>query len=151
MRPVVDRTLARHGLDPRTLTLEITESAFTNEATTVLETLDALAARGVRLAIDDFGTGYSSFARLDQLPVRMLKIDRAFTARLTASTTGVMRGLLGLAEAMDLEVLVEGVETAEQSQLAGDLGVRFAQGYLFSRPVAADELEALLSASSAAA
>ena len=86
-------------------------------------------------AIDDFGVGYSSFARLDDLPFQQIKIDQSFTAKLTGeSSHSVLRGLLGLAEAMGIEALVEGVETEQQAQVLQHLGYRRAQGYLFSRP-----------------
>ncbi|HWT91800.1 MAG TPA: EAL domain-containing protein [Solirubrobacteraceae bacterium] len=136
--------VARHGLPVERLTLEITESAFARETALVLATLHELADAGVCLAIDDFGTGYSSFSRLDRLPVGMLKIDRSFTVRATPASSGVLRGMLGLADALGLQVLVEGVETPEQADLIRTLGGRLAQGYLFARPLPPDELEALL-------
>jgi len=138
---IVAAALTESGLPAERLTLEITESGLARSDGTVLEVLDALHDAGVRLAIDDFGTGYSSFARLDGLPAGLLKIDRSFLARLDRTgSEDVLRGLLGLARAMGIEALVEGVETAEQAAVMRRLGCRLAQGYFFDRPLEAGEL-----------
>ncbi|MDA0180867.1 EAL domain-containing protein [Solirubrobacter phytolaccae] len=140
--PRVHEVLERTGFPPDRLTVEVTESALAHETGTVMTALAALQRLGIRLAIDDFGTGYSSFSRLDRLPVAMLKIDRSFTARL--QDTSVMRGLLGLADAMGLVALVEGVETAEAADRLRALGADLAQGYHFARPLDGADVAALL-------
>jgi len=138
---IVQAALADSGLPAERLTLELTESGLVHSDRAVLKVFDVLRDLGVRLAIDDFGTGYSSLARLDGLPVGILKIDRTFLARLDETgSDSVLRGLLGLARAMGIEALVEGVETAEQAAVMRRLGCRLAQGYFFDRPLEAGEL-----------
>jgi EAL domain-containing protein (putative c-di-GMP-specific phosphodiesterase class I) len=148
---IVEAAIAESGLAAERLTLEITESGLAQSDRAVLEVLDALRETGVRLAIDDFGTGYSSFARLDGLPVGTLKIDRSFLERMDQTgSDDVLRGLLGLASAMDIDALIEGVETAEHASVMRRLGCRLAQGYFFDRPLEADELSDRLRALNAA-
>jgi diguanylate cyclase (GGDEF)-like protein/PAS domain S-box-containing protein len=136
--------LSRSGLDPARLVLEITESLLVDEdggdgASTRIAQLDEL---GVGLAIDDFGTGYSSLAYLQDLPVDVLKIDRAFVSRLASGGRHValIEGIIRLAQSLDLRTVAEGVETIEQLHTLEALGCDGAQGYLFSRPVDADHL-----------
>jgi EAL domain-containing protein (putative c-di-GMP-specific phosphodiesterase class I) len=141
----VRQVLAATGISASRLTLEVTESALARETGAVLATLAELDRDGVRLAIDDFGTGYSSFARLERLPVGMLKIDRSLTARMSSARgLAVMRGLLSMADAMGLTALVEGVETQDEARQLGALGVELAQGYRFSRPLNTSQLAGLL-------
>jgi EAL domain-containing protein (putative c-di-GMP-specific phosphodiesterase class I) len=119
------------------LTLEITESALLQDLPHVIESLATLRERGVRIAIDDFGTGYSSFARLANLPVDVLKIDRAFVAQVTTDEgRAVVRAIATLAEAYKLDVVAEGVETVEQLDELVALGIPKLQGYLLGRPAA---------------
>ncbi|MGI4894852.1 MAG: EAL domain-containing protein, partial [Janthinobacterium lividum] len=111
--------------------------------------LELLRDQGIRIAIDDLGTGYSGLARLTELPVDALKIDLQFVAGLGSdpSCDAVVRAVLGLGRALDLEVVAEGVETTEQLDLLTSYGADTAQGYLFSHPVAeADLLELLFTA-----
>ncbi|MEV6346829.1 bifunctional diguanylate cyclase/phosphodiesterase [Actinoplanes sp. NPDC051851] len=120
--------LAETGLPPAGLVLEITESVLIDAADTTV--LERLRERGVRIAIDDFGTGYSSLAYLHQLPVDILKIDRAFISRDAA----VIRAILELARSQDMTTVAEGVETAEQAAMLWELGCPLVQGYHFARP-----------------
>jgi len=101
---------------------------------------------GLRMALDDFGTGYSSLAYLSRLPVDTLKIDRSFVHGATehASHTSIISAIISLAEALRLKVVAEGVETEQQAQLLRLLRCDQAQGFLFSRPLPASQLEALL-------
>jgi len=138
----VRTALAEGGLPATALVLEVTESTLVADAESTAR-LDALRADGVRVAIDDFGTGYSSLAYLVHLPVDVLKIDRTFLA--TAVDTTLMRAILQLAGGLALQTVAEGVETEEQAATLRALGCEHAQGFLYSRPVPPEELDALLS------
>ena len=145
---VVERvrsTLERHGVEPRRLCIEITETAVLDEVDTAIATLSALRDLGVRLAIDDFGTGYSSLSYLRRLPVDIVKIDRSFTGELGVDSANltIVAGIIGLARGLGLEVIAEGVETPRQLEVLRDLGCAFGQGYLFAAPVALDDMLSL--------
>jgi diguanylate cyclase (GGDEF)-like protein/PAS domain S-box-containing protein len=131
---------------PWTLGLEFTESALMDDTLTVSTVVDELAATGARLSIDDFGTGFSSLSYLTRLPVRRLKIDRSFVAELETKpeATTVVSAIIGLAGELGLTVVAEGIETAEQRASLLLMGCRFAQGYLFSRPLPEPAALALL-------
>ena len=139
----VEMALRRSGIAPERLTLEITESALMDDARWTLRVLRALKDLGVTLAIDDFGTGYSSLGYLQRFPLDVLKIDKSFVAGLGAEAGGseIVGAVVGLAHALGLEVVAEGVETEGQLQELHRLGCDFAQGFLFSRPVHAAEVE----------
>jgi EAL domain-containing protein (putative c-di-GMP-specific phosphodiesterase class I) len=117
--------------------LEMTESAMMTPRRGEEDELEALRALGIRLAIDDFGTGHSSLTRLGELPVNMLKIDRSFVQGLPEGDTArtLVTAIMYLAEGFGLDVIAEGVETEAQRRFLVDAGCRYAQGYLFSRPV----------------
>ena len=145
---VVDRvrsTLERHGVEPRRLCIEITETAVLDEVDTAIATLNALRDIGVRLAIDDFGTGYSSLSYLRRLPVDIVKIDRSFTGELgiDGANLTIVAGIIGLAGGLGLEVIAEGIETPRQLEVLRELGCTFGQGYLFAAPVALDDMLSL--------
>jgi Amt family ammonium transporter len=137
----VAETLRRTELPPACLELEITESVLMRDADA--STIDRLADIGVHLAIDDFGTGYSSLAYLSRLRIDTLKIDRSFVARLGRDheSTAVVRAILGLAHTLNLNVTAEGIEQPEQAQALLALGCRRGQGYLWARPLPADEVD----------
>lgn len=137
--------LADTGLPARALELEITETALM-DANRATEQLHRLKALGVTLAIDDFGTGYSSLAYLSRFPLDKLKVDRSFVKDLPHDATEVeiASAVIQLARALGLEVLAEGVENEEQLAFLRERGCDLAQGFLFARPLPADQLAELL-------
>jgi diguanylate cyclase (GGDEF)-like protein len=149
-REVAD-VLARTGLPSHLLCLEITESSLMRSDQRRTEGLAALRELGVHLAIDDFGTGYSSLSYLHSLPVDELKIDRSFVGRLGTDSRDrhLVQAIIGMASALGLTVVAEGVETEDQLLYLGERGCDLAQGYLFSMPQPADEFRARLVGASA--
>lgn len=145
---IVQSILDRTGLDPHKLELEITETCFLENASDCAAALESLRAQGVRIALDDFGTGYSSFGQLRELSVDRVKIDRSFVSGINTSAEGsaIIRAIVDMARASGIEVTAEGVETSEQSRFLTGIGCQSLQGFLMSRPVRADEIERLLSA-----
>jgi diguanylate cyclase (GGDEF)-like protein/PAS domain S-box-containing protein len=135
----VRRVLAETGLDAAALELEITETAAMQNAETTVEVLQALRELGVSIAIDDFGTGYSSLNYLKRFPITAVKIDRAFIRDLATSEgdAAIVSAVVGIARALKLRVIAEGVETEEQLSFLRRRNCDAAQGYLFSRPVSA--------------
>jgi EAL domain-containing protein (putative c-di-GMP-specific phosphodiesterase class I) len=132
--------IRRTGLVPQRLIAEVTEGALLDHPERVRAILERLRAAGVGAALDDFGTGYSSLSYLHTLPLRMLKIDRAFVQELdkgsNTNTTKVVAAILALAHALDIQVIAEGIETpAERSALLA-MGCEMGQGYLLGRPKA---------------
>ncbi|MDI6103417.1 bifunctional diguanylate cyclase/phosphodiesterase [Actinoplanes sp. NEAU-A12] len=144
--------LARHGVRPELLTLEITESAVIGDMLRAGEVLAGLRARGVNISIDDFGTGYSSIAHLRDMPPHELKIDRSFVMKMceNARDETIVRAVVELAKNLHLKVVAEGVETATALEALSDLGCHEAQGYHISRPLPAADLTDWLSRSTAA-
>ncbi len=144
----VRRTLARTGLPPRCLELEITERIFLSGEKGVMESLRALRDLGVGLSLDDFGTGYSALSYLRQLPFSVLKIDRSFVADGSASERGaqLLRSIIGMAHGLGLEVVAEGLETEAQVALVRAEGADLLQGFYYGRPMPADALTAWLPA-----
>ncbi|MGB5960574.1 MAG: EAL domain-containing protein [Coleofasciculaceae cyanobacterium] len=142
----LDQILKETGIKGDCLKLEITESAIMENATTGTVMLKQLKALGVRLSIDDFGTGYSSLARLHQLPIDTLKIDRSFVRQMgdDSESLEIVRTIITLAHSLEMDVIAEGVETPEESQQLRSLNCEYAQGYFFSKPVAHQAAEALL-------
>ena len=144
----VHEALASSGLAPSRLMLEVTESAVMEDAEAAGVALDALTRLGVRTAIDDFGTGYSSLLYLRRYPIRALKVDRAFVSGVADSRddAAIVTSVVSLAHAVGAVSIAEGVETrAQQAALLG-FGCHLAQGYLWSRPVPAQDLPAALAA-----
>jgi diguanylate cyclase (GGDEF)-like protein/PAS domain S-box-containing protein len=142
----VGRALQETGLEPENLDLEITESVLIEDQLSNLTTLRELKRLGVKLIIDDFGTDYSSLSYLKRLPADFLKIDRSFIGGLgeDPKDEGIVSAVIDLARVLGLEEIAEGVETTEQAAYLRELGCRFAQGYLFSKPLPAEEIGALL-------
>jgi len=136
-------TLRRSGLPPECLCLEITEQAMISDVDQAVQLLQDVRAMGVKLAIDDFGTGFSSMIQLKNLPVDVLKIDRVFVDGIATDATdrAIVDTIIRLADAFQLEVVAEGVETVADLRTLSALGCRRAQGYLLSRPVSADKVE----------
>ncbi|UGS91444.1 EAL domain-containing protein [Ralstonia wenshanensis] len=139
-------TLARHALDPRSLTLEITESTAMRDVDASLQILQQLDAIGVRISIDDFGTGYSSLLYLKRLPASELKIDRGFVRDLAHDTedAAIVSAIVALGQTLNLRIVAEGVETAEQQAFLTRLGCHSLQGYLLGRPMTAESLSAAM-------
>ncbi len=139
----MQKALADSGLPADALILEITESVLLGDADRPLEALRDLRDLGIRLALDDFGTGYSSLAYLTRLPLDILKLDRAFIARLVAGSqeAAVTAAIGHMAAAMGLTVIAEGVETSEQAGMLGGIGIDLAQGYFYARPMTPEALE----------
>jgi PAS domain S-box-containing protein len=142
----VSDTMREWGIHPSGLVLEITESGFASDA--VLTHAQRLRELGVGVAIDDFGTGYSTLSYLGRMPVTTLKIDKSFVDRLGDDDRSVelVATIIDLAHSFDLKTVAEGVETAEQAAQLARLGCDYGQGYLFSRPVPAGDIPALLAA-----
>ncbi len=133
--------LRQTGLDPRYLTLEITESVLMGHAREAVSTLQELKNIGLRIEIDDFGTGYSSLAYLKRFPVDALKVDRTFTRDMTtnADDAAIVSGIIALAHSLRLKVVAEGVETQDQRDFLTRLECDSIQGYYLSEPLPADE------------
>lgn len=141
-------TLAQSGLDPRALKLEITESFAVDDAARTREMLEALRALGVAIYLDDFGTGYSSLGTLHELPLDAIKIDYTFVTRMEEGATHLqlVHTVRTLARNIGVATVAEGVENHAQLEMLRSMECEYAQGYLFSRPVPARELERLLEA-----
>lgn len=142
----VAAVLQEHQLPPSCLELELTESILVRDADEALQRLQALSALGVHLSIDDFGTGYSSLAYLKRFPIGKLKVDRSFIMGLPSdgSDAGIVRAIVQMARALDMQVIAEGVETEPQRAFLHDIGCDAFQGYLFSPAVDALSFAQLL-------
>jgi diguanylate cyclase len=140
-------TIEEFGINADSLCLEITERALVGDIETTRRTLAKLKEVGVQIAIDDFGTGYAVLSHLKSLPVDTLKIDAGFVRDLDTNTSdlAIVRSILVLAEAFGLQLVAEGVETPAAAMTLIEHGCHRAQGFLFSRPVAGDAMESLLS------
>jgi EAL domain-containing protein (putative c-di-GMP-specific phosphodiesterase class I) len=140
----VTGALATSGLDPRALTIEITETALMRNIDVTVSRLRDLKALGVKIAIDDFGTGYSSIARLQGFPVDSLKIDKSFTDTIARSreSDALIRTLLQFGSDLGLKTVAEGVERQDQVDYLRDEHVNEVQGFLFAKPLTAAALEA---------
>jgi PAS domain S-box-containing protein len=144
----VAAALKESALDPALLEVELTESMLMHSVDATLDTLFQLKDMGVRLAIDDFGTGYSSLSYLKRFPLDTLKIDRSFVKDLPhdAEDAAITRAIIAMAHSLKLAVVAEGVETEEQLAFLQQHGCEVVQGFLFSQPLPAEDLGALLAA-----
>ena len=142
----VGSILRETGIEPCSVELELTESMIMEKAERSIEWLRRLKDMGLKITIDDFGTGYSCLEYLKRMPIDMLKIDAAFVKDITtdADDASIAIAIIRVAHSMKLEVVAEGVETAEQFKFLKGLLCDKAQGYLFSRPLPADECMGLL-------
>jgi diguanylate cyclase (GGDEF)-like protein len=142
----VGRALKASKVNPELLELELTEGVLMSNIRDSSRQMAAMAEIGVRLAVDDFGTGYSSLSYLHQLPINLLKIDRSFVAHMMDpdGTRCIVEAIISLAHRLGLETLAEGVETDEQLSELKAAGCNLIQGFLFSRPLTADDASALL-------
>ncbi|MFP4594345.1 EAL domain-containing protein [uncultured Ralstonia sp.] len=136
--------LEETGLPPHLLELEITESVLMEDIDANIRLLEALHAAGINLSIDDFGTGYSSLAYLQRFPIHKLKIDRSFVQRMPGDGEAIAGAVIAMAHSLRMQVVAEGVEDAEQLELLRAAGCDLGQGYLFSRPLQADQLASWL-------
>ena len=144
----VAATIDEFGIDAGSLCLEITERAVVHDIESTRRTLAELKEVGVQIAIDDFGTGYAVLSHLKSLPVDILKIDAGFVRDLgtNANDLAIIRAIIGLAEAFNLQLVAEGVETPSAALTLMQHGCHRAQGFLFSRPIPSSDMESLLSA-----
>jgi diguanylate cyclase (GGDEF)-like protein/PAS domain S-box-containing protein len=142
----VVHALEGSGMPPKSLLIEITETALVEDLDPAGTVLHDLKALGVRLAIDDFGTGYSSLARLGTFPLDVIKIDKSFVDRLIGSSDGdaMVRAVVDLGNTLGMQAVAEGVEQAEQAQALVRLGCTMAQGFLFARPMPPDDMTVAL-------
>jgi diguanylate cyclase (GGDEF)-like protein/PAS domain S-box-containing protein len=142
----IKAAVKRYSINPYHLKLEITESMLIDNIDYVVSTMSELNKIGVRFELDDFGTGYSSLQYLKQLPIYRLKIDQSFVRDITTdrSDKALVLAIIKIAHSLDYQVIAEGVETEAQRQWLMDNGCLHYQGYLFSRPLPIDELEALI-------
>ncbi len=140
------QALEEHRVEPALLEIEVTESAVVDRSVTVVQQLDALRDGGIRLMIDDFGVGHSSLAQLHRLDVDILKVDRGFTTALSEGSEGELlyRAIISMAEALEMTVVAEGVETLPQLRQLRAMGCDELQGYLISRPLPAEQVPGLL-------
>jgi diguanylate cyclase (GGDEF)-like protein len=145
----VAMVLAATGLDPDRLELELTESVFLQEGEATTAMFKSLKGLGVRLVLDDFGTGYSSLSYLKDAPFDKIKIDQSFVRGAISNTNrnrAIISAIVALAEALGMDTIAEGVETFDQLEMVRDLKIGHVQGYIFSKPVRAEDLFRGLSA-----
>jgi diguanylate cyclase (GGDEF)-like protein/PAS domain S-box-containing protein len=147
----VAAALSECALAPNRLVLEITESVIMRDTEVTLDRLQELKALGIRLAIDDFGTGYSSLSCLQRFPIDVLKIDKAFVDGVVfgRNDAALARTIIALGDMLSLRTVAEGIEDPEQGRLLRELGCELGQGYLFARPLPAEEVLALVRTGSA--
>jgi EAL domain-containing protein (putative c-di-GMP-specific phosphodiesterase class I) len=139
--------LAETNVSPESLKLEITESSLIENPEAAANTLRMLKELGIRISLDDFGTGYSSLSYLHRFPIDTIKIDRSFIARLNVSKNSeIVKAIVTLASNLGMEVIAEGVETDEQIARLTGMNCAYVQGYMFSRPLPANEVRDLLEA-----
>ena len=142
----LNKILAQHAVDARSIELEITESILMQEPEAMIVLIEAIKQKGITLAIDDFGTGYSSLSYLSRFAVDTLKIDRSFINDITAKQDGaiIVDGIVALAKGLRLKVVAEGVETEQQKQYLQACQCDVLQGFLMSRPLPAEAMQAKL-------
>lgn len=143
---MVKSIVMESGIQPEHLELELTESVCMHDVASVLNPLKELHEFGIKLAIDDFGTGFSNLSYLNKFPIDRLKIDQSFIRHIESEPVNIeiVRAIVALGRSMSLELVAEGVETDSEMNLAESCGCEFVQGYRFSKPLPADQLEAWL-------
>jgi diguanylate cyclase (GGDEF)-like protein len=144
----VDEALVASGMSPVLLQLEVTESMVMRNVSRAIKVLDAIQSRGIRLAIDDFGTGYSSMSLMKQFPIDTIKIDRSFIRDLPVDSEdqAIAQAIISMGKALGMTVIAEGVETLEQEAFLRSHACDEMQGFLFSKPLPANQLADLLRA-----
>ena len=143
LESTLDSLIRENGLERSALKLEVTESAYTENADQVVEVIERLRKKGYEIEMDDFGTGYSSLNMLSSMPVNVLKMDRAFIRNIDKGSSDIqmVELILGIAKKLKIPVIAEGVETEEQYNVLKGLGCELVQGFYFSRPLPATEFE----------
>jgi EAL domain-containing protein (putative c-di-GMP-specific phosphodiesterase class I) len=146
---IVERIVRESGCGMSLIELEVTEQVFLNDMREGIDKLNRLKDAGITTALDDFGTGYSSLTYLKDLPINTVKIDQSFTQQVSGNSRNVaiLRTIVALCHELKLEMVAEGIETAEQKTFLQALGCATGQGYLFHRPQPADIIEPILAAS----
>ena len=144
----IHSTLGAHGIDPKLIELEVTESALMRDTGATADLLKKLHGMGLALAVDDFGTGYSSLAYLKRFAVNTLKIDRSFVQDCDGANydPAIVRAIIAMARSLGIALVAEGVETVAQAKVLQAEGCSVMQGYLFARPMSADNFAAALDA-----
>lgn len=144
---VVKQVLEEYNIDPGLIEFEITEQAFLDDLTSAVDMLRQLKDLGLSIAVDDFGTGYSSLSYLKHLPVDTLKIDKSFATDILNDSrdVAILKAILSLCNDLKFTTIVEGVETQEQAKLLSQLGCTVAQGFLYHKPMPAEELTEIIS------
>ena len=145
LEETLDGILKFHGLDQKALKLEVTESAYTENAYQVIRVVESLRKKGYEVEMDDFGTGYSSLNMLSEMPIDVLKMDRGFIRNIEHDEKNIqlVALILDIARNLKIPVVAEGVETEEQIRLLKELGCAIVQGYYFSKPLHASDFEAM--------
>ena len=139
---IITGTIQKYNLEPSRLILEVTESTALKNLERSVELLNAFSHAGVTVSIDDFGTGYSNLLMLNVLPAKELKIDKTFIDSMLDNNKSqkIVETIINVARTMDMVVVAEGIETAEQQQILANLGCDYLQGYYFSRPLPAEQV-----------
>lgn len=139
-------TMTNVGIDPHTLKLEVNEGAFHGKPEQTRAVMNELRDFGIRIGIDDFGTGFSSLAFLHRIPLDLLKIDNSFVQKILncSETRDIVRTIISLAQNLNLDIVAEGIESAEQRDLLYEMGCTHAQGYFYSRPVPGPDVPEML-------
>ncbi|WP_286264030.1 EAL domain-containing protein [Thalassotalea atypica] len=140
--PSIEKILAKHGLPAHALKVEVTENAFISDPEQAIKTMNDLKSLGVMLSLDDFGTGFSSLSYLKRLPLDIIKIDRSFVSGIAVEKTdeAIVDATLVLAKSLHMSCIAEGVETDEQLQYLVDRECNLIQGYIYYKPLSADEI-----------
>ena len=141
---VVEKVIEETGIEPRYLTLEVTESLAINDMERMKKILDSIKALGVKIALDDFGTGYSSLNHIREIPFDMIKVDQSFVKELAddAYSQSFVKMVAELAETLGVNICVEGIETEAQYEVVRNMKVKYIQGYYFDRPMKCEDFEA---------
>ena len=143
LEDTLDGILESNGLEPDSLLLEVTESAYTENSDRVIRVVERLRAKGYTIEMDDFGTGYSSLSMLSAMPIDVMKMDRSFVRNIDQDERGVQMValILGIAKNLNIPVVAEGVETQTQLDTLKELGCDLVQGYYFARPLHPSDFE----------
>lgn len=141
---VVEKVIEETGIEPRYLTLEVTESLAINDMERMKKILDSIKLLGVKIALDDFGTGYSSLNHIREIPFDMIKVDQSFVKELAddAYSQSFVKMVAELAETLGVNICVEGIETEAQYEVVRNMKVKYIQGYYFDRPMKCEDFEA---------